>query len=586
MPNPARPLSDAPLTSQPWRHVAPSRMAAWDAAAGRPIAWAELHGRTGAWQRRLDSLAAPGQQWLLHCRSPQDFAAALIALWARGDSAVLPADDRPETLQTLSSRCRAALGDIPGGLVADPAPSPPRWGSVDPTRRALSLYTSGSTGESRRIDKTFAQLDAELAAHARLWPLEGRLVISQVSHQHIYGLLFGILRPLCEGAPLASAACRTPETLGAWLGRLADAPGAPPGAVLVSAPPPLERLPETALPPAAAGRLARVHSSGAPLSAAASAHARRVLCAPVEEVYGSSETGGIAWRDQHRGETWTPLPGVEVRADDQGGLWLRSPFLETDGWQPQADRIASGPAGFRLLGRADRIVKVGGKRLSLTGMERRLARHPDVLRVHALPLPGRPHRLGAVLQLAPSALPWCRDARRARVAALRDDLAAAYPASLMPRHWRFVATWPTNAQGKLGSAEVARLFRDLDDPRRPRWLGVEAEGPGRCRVTLEVPERLCYLAGHFPDQPVVPGVVLVQWAVTLAEEHLALAGDFRDLARLRFPQPLLPGERATLELALDATPEGPRLAFTLTGRRGCHARGRVRLAQGEVGHGG
>lgn len=581
----ARSPSDAPLISQPWRQVDPSRMAAWDAEAGRPIAWAEFHGRIGAWQQRLDTLAGPGQQWLLHCSCPLEFSAALIGLWERGDGAVLPADDRPETLRALAPQCRAALGDVPGGLHADATPSPPRWGTLDPTRRALSLYTSGSTGEPRRIDKTFAQLDAELAAHLRLWPLEGRLVISQVSHQHIYGLLFGILRPLCEGAPLANAACRTPETLGTWLDRLAEAPAAPPEAVLVSAPPPLERLPETLVPPVAAGRLARVHSSGAPLSAAASAHARRVLDAPVAEVYGSSETGGIAWRDQQRGEAWTPLPDVEVRADDEGGLWLRSPYLASPGWQPQADRIAPLEKGFRLLGRADRIAKVGGKRLSLTGLERRLGRHPDVLRVHALPLPGRPHRLGAVLQLAAPALPWSRDARRARVAELRHALAGAYPASLMPRHWRFVATWPTNAQGKLGAAEVASLFRDLDDPRRPRWLGVEADGPGRCRVTLEVPERLSYLAGHFPDQPVVPGVVMVQWAVTLAEEHLALDGEFRDLERVRFPQPLLPGERATLELALEPPPEGPRLAFTLTGRHGCHARGRVRFAPGEVGHG-
>ena len=116
----------------------------------------------------------------------------------------------------------------------------------------------------------FAQLDAELATHQALWPLGTRLVISQVSHQHIYGLLFAILRPLCEGAPLADATCRYPETLHAWLAALAADE-----AVLISAPPPLERLPESLDWPAVRARLAYVHSSGAPLSAAASARAAR-----------------------------------------------------------------------------------------------------------------------------------------------------------------------------------------------------------------------------------------------------------------------------------------------------------------------
>src|SRR5699024_2966575 len=146
---------------------------------------------------------------------------------------------------------------------------------------------------------------------------------------------------------------------------------APPGAVLISAPPPLERLPVELDWRAAPSVLARIHSSGAPLSETASEHAQGVLGVAVSEIYGSSETGGIAWRQQQRGEHWTPLRGVEVRDDDYGSLWLRSPYLPApDRWERQADRIAFDDNGFRLLGRADRIIKVGGKRLSLTGMDR------------------------------------------------------------------------------------------------------------------------------------------------------------------------------------------------------------------------
>ncbi|SDL17929.1 Acyl-coenzyme A synthetase/AMP-(fatty) acid ligase [Modicisalibacter muralis] len=577
-------MTDNTLLSAPWRHGMPMHSVAWHADTGTAVTLNELHARIAAWQTTLDGLAAPGQRWLLHHRDPFDFAAALIALWERGDSAVLPADDRPETLTALDAQTAGRLGDVADGHLPDHGGAKPRWGSLVAGRVAVSLYTSGSSGEPKRIDKTFAQLDAELATHAELWPLEGRLTISQVSHQHIYGLLFAILRPLCEGAPLAGATCRYPETLANWLMRLADArqgdsqvqAQVPPGAVLISAPPPLEHLPTELDWRAAPSVLARVYSSGAALSQAASEHAYGVLGVAVSEIYGSSETGGIAWRQQQRGECWTPLPGIEVRDDDHGCLWLRSPYLPSPGiWERQADRIALEGDGFRLLGRVDRIIKVGGKRLSLTGMDRALAAHPEVLQARTLALPRHDTRLGAIVQLRAEHLPVDHASRREMIAALRSKLLGAFEPTVIPRYWRFVESWPTNAQGKLSAELMARLFRDLDDRRQPRWLGVERLGDRQCRVTLEVPERLTYLPGHFDSRPVVPGVVMVQWACELAREHLELVGEFQRLERVKFARLLLPGERVTLTLAITPVAQGARLDFSLDGRHGAYASGKA-----------
>jgi len=67
-------------------------------------------------------------------------------------------------------------------------------------------------------------------------------------------------------------------------------------------------------------------------------------------------------------------------------------------------------------------------------------------------------------------------------------------------------------------------------------------------VDFEVaPDHPC-LPGHFPGQPVVPGVLLLDQALAACEQWLDAPVRLRALPQVKFLQPLLPGQPARIEL--------------------------------------
>ncbi|WP_176503172.1 AMP-binding protein [Cobetia sp. 5-11-6-3] len=622
------------LTQHVWRQLAeqsPEAPACWLAIPGHPLralTRAELMARVDAWHHWLDCLPGdhdarqPGARWVLFQPTTLGACVQLLALWERGMRAILPGDDRPETLARLAGDSAGQLPETtadgwppgqpaPAGTAATAsAPAPVRPDTTpDAARIALELCTSGSTGEPLRIAKRFDQLEAELAVHRALWPLAtgpdtalastpDTVSLSQVSHQHIYGLLVSLLRPLSEGVPFLSEACHYPEQLAAAIAQLS---GLGHRCQLVSSPAQLARLPQTdeqtpsAAPLAELGQVLRVFSSGAPLPAEAARHAEASLKAPVIELYGSTETGGIARRRQQETAYWTPLPAVEITFSP--GFAVRSPFLKApDQWWQQADKAAlvedaaegddarNAAPRFQLLGRSDRLVKLAGKRVSLSAVERCLSEQAEVLEVRCLPMPTREHRLGAVVVMDECALPQDHASRRDLIARLRRALMPGFERIALPRYWRFVTRLPLNAQGKFTADSIARLFADLDDPRLPRWLGDTSSGPQQSTLEAEVPDGLVYLDGHFAAQPLVPGVVMLKWAReqgrTLRVNGVGMDdAPFLRLERLKFSNLLLPGMRFTLSTHLLEDAQGLRLDFRLESRAGLHASGRLRHGQ-------
>ena len=430
----------------------------------RFVPWREFAALAAARAGRL--ARRPERRWLLASEAPQDFAAWLLALLQAGKTPVIPPNALPGTLERL-----AGCYDAIAGADAEAGDAPPFAAAAFDARAAhLELFTSGSAGEPKRVPKTLAQFEAEVAAQEARWgaQLGDAAIVSTSPHQHIYGLLFRLFWPLSAGRPFDAMTCAQPDALADRLARL----GAARGCALVSSPAQLSRLPE--LIPLGSLRPAPrlIFSSGGPLPAAAAAEFHRQLGSAPTEIYGSTETGGVAWRRQEggaAGDAWTPLPGICVSAAPDGALALRSPFV-ADGapWRMDdaVEMLADGR--FRLRGRLDRTVKIEDKRLSLADLEARLGEHAWVAAAAAVALAGRRQSVGVALVLNARGREQLAARGRAAVAQqLRRHLAAFYEKVLLPRRWRFPERLPFDQRGKLPQAALAALFAAANDESAP-----------------------------------------------------------------------------------------------------------------------
>ncbi|APA86826.1 AMP-binding protein [Paraburkholderia sprentiae WSM5005] len=494
---------------------------------------------------------------------PFEFACALFALLACGKEPVIPANATPGYLADLAGAYDFMLtdADLPPFVASAHAHAAASTAYLIDPHAPLTLYTSGSSGTPKPIRKTLAQFNAEVHTLELQWGglLGNATMLASVPHHHIYGLLFRVLWPLAAGRAFDRAIGMEPQQLQARIAQCG-------ATAIVSTPAQLSRWP--ALPGFAALTPAprAFFSSGGPLAAdAAQPYAASYGAAPLE-IYGSTETGGIAWRRQDRGDAWQPVAGAELRRDDDGALCVRSPHLDHDGWHRTGDRIAFDADGrFRLQGRLDRVLKLGGKRVSLPELEARLALHPFVAQAALVPLDGASReRVGAVVALSEAGSAALRDEGRVALAkTLRRHLADYFDAVVLPRHWRFRIGLPFDARGKLPASAVAAAFA-------PRAEGMEVLAETRdgdtLHYVLRVPPSLVHFAGHFPGLPILPGVVQVDWAARLAAGHWPRVREVASVDRLKFMAPVLPGAVLELALAYELERRRVQFAYRLDGR--------------------
>jgi len=380
---------------------------------------------------------------------PPDAARVAVELWETGEAVVPldPASPAPDLRRSLEALRPTALIDadgrrrLPGGV--------PAGAGV-----AAIVATSGTTGERKGVELTFAGLAASGAAVASAIGAEGVvggggawLCCLPV---HLVAGLAVVGRAWVTGAPVSVHAGFDPAAIGEAARRET--------ASVSLVPTMLRRLLET--DPDVVSRFGHILLGGGAIDPALLARARNAGAA-VSTTYGMTETwGGVV----HNGH---PLAGVELRLDPPsedgqvGEILVRAPMLmrgyrlwpectaaaiETDGWYRTGDLGRFDPeAGRRLwvLDRLGDVVNTGGIKVSPTEVERVLAAHPAVADVCVAGRPDPEWGQRVVAFVVPS------ESRAApTLADLRDFAREHLAAAKLPREVVVLPAIPRTAGGK------------------------------------------------------------------------------------------------------------------------------------------
>lgn len=273
---------------------------------------------------------------------------------------------------------------------------PPQYAQLE--NAAALFFTSGTSGNSIGVVKTRQELVSETTIHANWLKDEMfKQCLVTVPFFHIYGFLFGLSVPIALNLPIVTKEHFLPKEI---LDLCSQKPTlCITNPVFIRAMLRLNEditLPETLF----------ISSSG-PLEAKEAQRFEAKYSTRLVQLFGSTETGGIALRKG--GNTiWQPLLGVTI-SSDEGILTVNSPFLSRHIFDKEfktlpspfrtTDCIEKVPDGFKIIGRAAELVKIGGKRLSIVEIERFVETmegidealgyveyHPDTLRGEILTL--------------------------------------------------------------------------------------------------------------------------------------------------------------------------------------------------------
>lgn len=324
---------------------------------------------------------------------------------------------------------------------------------IDGETTRIFLFTSGSTGRPKAVPQRMKEFEEDNAFIISKWldKISERKFVSTVSQHHIFGFLFGFSLPFATGTPFRRKRIEFPEEFE----ELTDEKY-----LIVATPAFLKRTVE--IVEKLNMRDPWIFVSGGPTSPELAEKTKKLFGICPLEVYGSTETSGIAYRMQDRdGLTWTPFDNAKIWLGDDGCLRIISPYIKDPAGFATADMAEMLENGkFLLKGRSDSIVKIEEKRISLTEVENRLLESGFIedVKVIALSNDIRQYLAAAAVLNEKGKKRFEGEKKLALNKYFHDYLMKFFENTVIPKKWRFPDKLPTDIQGKKHKEEIAALF--------------------------------------------------------------------------------------------------------------------------------
>lgn len=395
-------------------------------------------------QRLADTLQAQGSlPTVNYCGHRYHFWVALFASLLAGSRALLPpSSERRAAERILPGQEKQLLDD---DLVAgycrysESADASTLLAAAREAESFVTVFTSGSTGSPKPINKSWQQLADRAASYLGNVFAAGSHIVAMVPQQHMYGLETSLFTSLLEGFQVHGHSAAYPASAAAAL----EASSQP--AMLVTTPSLLQLLlkANVELP-----NLAGIVSATSPLGSGLKQQVEQRYGCSVTEIYGFSEAGSVAWR--RADPVWQLLPGLTAKP-------LATPDGEHVGIYSEEGLLATVEDTVELIdehrlllkGRPADLVKIGGKRASLAGLTQQLMQLPSVQDGH---------------------ISYCSESEQlvafvvtgSRPREVRRAMADVCDLSFVPRKIHAVEAIPRSASGKVTAEGLAELQAQVE----------------------------------------------------------------------------------------------------------------------------
>lgn len=365
-------------------------------------------------------------------------------------------------------------------------PGIPRLPEISPNRRAMILYTSGTTSKPKGVVTTHACIQAQIESLVKAWHWQAsdRIPLFLPLH-HIHGIINILSCALWSGAEIEAFSRFESDVILRRVSQEAYTVFMAVPTIYVKLIEALEELPEADRHSVVHGfgKMRLMVSGSAALPASVHEKWTELTGQKLLERYGMTEIGmalSNPYDGQRRpGAVGIPLPGVEIRLQSESGesikeegasgeIQVRGPnvFQEywnrpeatrdsfVDGWFRTGDMAVVEDGYYRIMGRSSvDIIKSGGYKLSALEIEAALLDHPAVAQCAVVGVPNETwgETVAAAVVLKPNASldldslrSWCKD----RVSHYK-----------VPRQLLVVDELPRNAMGKVTKPSVLKQFQ-------------------------------------------------------------------------------------------------------------------------------
>jgi malonyl-CoA/methylmalonyl-CoA synthetase len=464
--------------------------------ASSHVAAALLDGREDLGEEGVGFLVMPGFPWV----------AVQWGIWRAGGVAVpLPLNSTRSELEYFieDTGASALVFDADGETLLGPiattrgiralacdaalAHATARLPEVAGDRRAMILYTSGTTSRPKGVVTTHDNITAQITSlvEAWEWSANDRIVLCLPLH-HVHGIINIVSCALwsgatCEMLPRFDASAVWERIAS---GSITLFMAVPTVYVKLIAAWDAELTERRIALSQACGKLRLMVSGSAALPVSTLERWREISGHTLLERYGMTEIG-MALSNPYRGvripgSVGTPLPSVQVQLVGERGeavvpgvpgeIEVRGPsvFKEywgkpeatqnafRDGWFRTGDTAVVENGIYRILGRTNiDIIKTGGHKVSALEIEEALREHPAIVECAVVGVPDLEwgDRVGAAVVL--------NDADTLDLVSLRTWAREVLAPHKLPSRLLILDSLPRNAMGKVMKPGVATLFKAM-----------------------------------------------------------------------------------------------------------------------------